>query len=388
LDNERWHDPDEAHVEADIIHRIADLKYKGGATRENLPKASRYKDAGRTQYAFAREFGPFDEFYKEQHEKFKAAIAREIQDGQKIIDIGANTGTAISYIDEAARNCHVIAVDSDQEALEKINDRKLNSTTVKTFHFDANDFLDSRPPVDADTVIIHATLHEINDPDNRDAYLDSLFKNLDFVLKEGGNVIIGDYYYGPDVTEDQVKEFMAFQLASIEHADERKKFIEPDLLIQKAAENGFIVSGEVFDMRAATKCDRRYYLATFEDVSHLFDKLMKELSPGGLPEDAKNEWSTCLNVLNGLKAGEKIPDYLLDEKPKLDEYLTHQLHGDSRLLHVIKAQKGFSQEAADKYDQTVTRYNLALASGFSEDDLREELIKICSEMMEVFNGGK
>ena len=77
------------------------------------------------------------------------------------------------------------------------------------------------------------------------------------MLKDGGRVILGDYYYPDSVSDEEVAAYMAYQQATINHADPREKFVKPELIAQKAQEHGFSI--ELSDeMQAVKEIDRKY----------------------------------------------------------------------------------------------------------------------------------
>jgi SAM-dependent methyltransferase len=210
----------------------------------------------------------FQTFFEKPYEEIKAVLARAIKDKYKILDLGCNNGNLEQEIDGIARNCWVYCVDNDSKALEQLKSRKYHDLGVGAINQDANTFLVDTKLQGLDAILINATLHEINDVKNQSQYLDFLFGKASDMLGDNGQMIIGDYFYPADVTESEVEAYKEHQLNEIGHADAREKFVSPELIIQKALENGFSLEYSN-SLRAVEQINRRY-------LSFIFKKLKGE----------------------------------------------------------------------------------------------------------------
>jgi SAM-dependent methyltransferase len=222
----------------------------------------------------------FKKFFEGPYDKLDKAVGTYVQDGQRIIDIGAGAGTVEKGIESRNSGCKIVCVDLSEKALQELKSLNFERNQVMPVVEDANDFLNANQAKDVDTVIINATLHEINDFDHQGEYLEDFFIKIRKMANLGSKVIIGDYFYpenfGPDATEEdkgvsdaEVQEFMEYQKKAINHADDRKKFVDPDLLKRKATEQGFHLISET-NIRAegpespVGHINRRYYLLVFD----------------------------------------------------------------------------------------------------------------------------
>lgn len=205
----------------------------------------------------------FETFFERPYEEIKKVVDDNIKDNFAIVDIGCGVGNLEDYIDQTKNGCNIRCADNDPEVVEKINQKEYKNIEVTSTLADANDYLASLEDLSADTVLVNATLHEINTPEDQAKYLDEFFKQMMRILKVGGNIIIGDYYYADEVSDEEVAQFIEYQKATINHADARNKFIKPGLLKQKAIDHGFevIQSNEI---PAVAGIDRRYYTVVFE----------------------------------------------------------------------------------------------------------------------------
>lgn len=222
----------------------------------------------------------FDKFFEGPYEKLDKIVETHVLDGQRIIDIGAGSGTVEKSIESRNKGCKIVCVDLSERALQELRSSRFEKNQVMPVVEDANDFLNANRAKDVDTVIINATLHEINDFEHQDQYLEDLFIKIRKIVKLGSKVIIGDYFYpenfDPDATEEdkgvtdaEVQEFIEFQKRTINHADKREKFVNPALLKRKATEQGFRLISET-NIRAeglgspVGHINRRYYLLVFD----------------------------------------------------------------------------------------------------------------------------
>jgi SAM-dependent methyltransferase len=207
----------------------------------------------------------YENFFDKPYYEIKSVLKSFIKDGNEILDLGAFEGNLEEYIETFAKHCTINCVDIEPLALEKIKQKKFNNNKIIITDKDANDFLEDAADDSADVILINAALHEINDPQDQSAYLDSFLSRARKILKEKGKLIIGDYYYPEWLSSEEVESFIAYQKATINHGDAREKFIMPKLLEQKAQEHGFSVE-YLNDLRAVKALDRRYYSIVLKKI--------------------------------------------------------------------------------------------------------------------------
>jgi trans-aconitate methyltransferase len=204
----------------------------------------------------------FEMFFDAPYNEIKTVLKERIKPEQRIVDIGANIGNLEDYLDTLNIPLDVTCVDSDNEVLDKLKTKQFKNIKVETDTVDANEFIEGYAAQDVDTALLNATLHEINNPTAQRKYLEHFFERLSAMLKQGGQVIVGDYYYPDEVTDEEVASFIEYQLKAINHADTRDKFVKPGLLASVAQEKGFLAEGQK-EIRAVKEIDRRYYVAVF-----------------------------------------------------------------------------------------------------------------------------
>jgi len=204
----------------------------------------------------------YEMLFGQCYELIQSALRCYVQSGNRVLDLGINNGNLEMHLEAEAIDCKVIGVDTDAEALAKIASLDLFLVDVKIVCADANEFVTGFTG-EIDNVILSATLHEINDYENQAEYLRWFFGRMAEVLPSGGNVIVGDFYFPNDVTDEQYRSFKAFQLQAIAHADAREKFVNPELLTDIACECGFHVA-KYDEIRAVKELNRRYYTVVFE----------------------------------------------------------------------------------------------------------------------------
>ncbi len=207
----------------------------------------------------------FQTFFEEPYKEVKKAIAENIKDGFRIIDLGCGEGGPEEEINLKFKKCIVYCIDQDKKSLETLKNKKFENVSVEIIEKDANEFLNETALQDIDVILINAVLHEINDPSSRKLYLKVFFKIFNRILKEGGKVILGDYFYPSEVSDKEVEEFIEYQKKEIGHADKRNKFVGPEILKKTAGKEGFKVS-YFNDIRAVKEINRRYYCLVLERV--------------------------------------------------------------------------------------------------------------------------
>jgi len=201
----------------------------------------------------------FETFFEEPYAELKRVLVTLAKDNQEILDLGSNTGNSEAIVDKLASGNHITCVDINAQALQKLKGRKLTRTSVEIIQADANQYLAQAQENSADLIILNATLHEINPPNEQATYLEGLFGQIKRCLRVNGVVLIGDYYYPDMVPDEEVAAYMEQQRREIGHADLREKFVKPDLLAQKASEYGFKTE-YANEIQAVKGIDRKYYI--------------------------------------------------------------------------------------------------------------------------------
>lgn len=199
----------------------------------------------------------YQTYFKKPYEELEKTLS-EVECASSILDLGSNSGTIASILDKYDLHCYVHCVDIDKIALKQIDKNSYKTTGVKIHHADANEFLSESYLNDLDYIILNATLHEINNPEDQRSYLSYFFEECKSKLNDNGKIIIGDYYYADDVSDEAVKEYMQQQMREINHADSREKFVKPSLIREVAEELGFCIEKEI-EIPAVEGIDRRYY---------------------------------------------------------------------------------------------------------------------------------
>jgi SAM-dependent methyltransferase len=205
----------------------------------------------------------FQAHFEKPYEEITKLINKYINDGDVVVDLGCGDGNLEDEIEKRKSGCLVYGIDLDPEVLSEASKKKYGNIKVKLLNQNVNYFLETNGLSDIDVVLMNVVIHETNATADQSRYLDRFFDESGKLLKSGGKIILGDYYYHPDVPKEEAEEYIERQKEEIGHADARNKFILPDLLVSKAQENGFsiIYSNE---FRVAKEIDRRYYTFVFE----------------------------------------------------------------------------------------------------------------------------
>jgi SAM-dependent methyltransferase len=217
----------------------------------------------------------FAEFFSGVYKIVSEKILEHLKNGDHVLDLGCQKGFLEVEISFKKKDCIILGVDIDNVAVNRFNEYNStniipkvieNNNSISAIVCDANNYLASSLKKEFDFILINATLHEINDAENREDYLTDFFHKLYQTAKPGGKLVIGDYFYPPEISDEDVNDFMEHQLETIGHADAREKFVDPELLREKAEEAGLRVL-EYENIRAVKEIDRRYYLFVFEKVA-------------------------------------------------------------------------------------------------------------------------
>jgi len=200
----------------------------------------------------------YETHFKRPYELLDKTIESVISGGNQVLDLGSSSGTVASMVDRHHRNCLVHCVDIDKESLGRIEEHPLDSTRTLSYPSDTNEFLTSSGLSGLDAITINATLHEINNPSNQRDYLRFFLESCKEKMKESGSIVVGDYYYPPHVSDEDVAEYMRQQLEEIGHADSREKFVLPSLIWEMVLESGLYVTKQI-EIPAVKGIDRRYY---------------------------------------------------------------------------------------------------------------------------------
>jgi len=204
----------------------------------------------------------YQDFFEKPYKEIRNVLKEQITPNSRILDIGCNNGNLEKEIDTYGFNAFVYCLDNDSLELDKLRNEHFSNIDISVLESDANAFLSYRKLRNIDYIILSATLHEINTPDNQPEYLDDFFTKVNSMLSEDGKIIIADYYYHPSVSDSEVHKYMLHQIKAIHHADTRKKFVLPETLVLAAKKNGFKVDYEN-ELRAVKEIDRRYYSFVF-----------------------------------------------------------------------------------------------------------------------------
>ncbi len=207
----------------------------------------------------------YQTLFEVPYQELKKALDKYILDGQTVMDLGCNNGNLEVEIDNIKNGCTIYAVDFDAKALKELELRKFKTSKVEVINSDINIFLKNDVRKDIDAVVLSATLHEINTPSDQENYLLDLFKNLCGRLNPRGVIIIGDFYYPDNISDEDVKSYMVQQLREIGHADARNKFIKPELIKSVADRTGFSIEYSN-EFRAIKEIDRKYVVTVLRKI--------------------------------------------------------------------------------------------------------------------------
>lgn len=204
----------------------------------------------------------FEAFCEAPYAELKSSIGEFIKPGSRVLDLGAYEGRIEDYLEAQGGNYVATCVDVDEVALDKLSAKNYKNVQTEAVISDINLFIEKTTIVDYDSIILSAALHEINDTANQKLYLKHFFDKANTFLKPGGRVIIGDFYYPDEVTDEQFEAFREYQKRVINHADARNKFIKPDLL-HATAEAGQFALESYREIQAVKEINRRYYVAVY-----------------------------------------------------------------------------------------------------------------------------
>jgi 2-polyprenyl-3-methyl-5-hydroxy-6-metoxy-1,4-benzoquinol methylase len=147
--------------------------------------------------------------------------------------------------------------------------KKYEHVKTQTVVSDIDQYTESRENGSGfDVIVLSAAIHEINDTSDQTGYLKKFFDKASHLLKDGGRVIIGDFYYPDEVSDEDFNKFREYQRMAINHADARNMFIKPELLNEAASGEGFDTES-YNEIRAVKEIDRRYYVAVFRKRTSL-----------------------------------------------------------------------------------------------------------------------
>jgi spermidine synthase len=200
----------------------------------------------------------YEMFVPLSYDEIKPVIAANIAPGSTILDLGPYEGNLEEYLESLDQPFNIDAVDIDGDAIKVLAAKTFGNITVNCIHSDGNDFLrDYNQKVDV--VLSSASIHELNNPEDQEGYLDWFFGRLQEILVDGGKAIIGDLYFPDHVSDEAVEAFRLFQLNTINHASARNQFIKPELIEAAALTHGFTLVSKK-EIRAVKEIDRRYYV--------------------------------------------------------------------------------------------------------------------------------
>lgn len=209
----------------------------------------------------------FEIFYDAPYKELKKALSKYIGNNSKVIDIGAYQGNLEDFLDNTGKNYDIKCVDADVKALEFLKAKKYKNLKITVVQSDANEFIEREAPNgNNDAIMLSATLHEINNIYDQNGYLNNFMSKTKGLLNKNGIIIIGDFYYPENVPKEEFEAFREYQKKAIDHADNRNKFINPELIKTVSKEMGFVV--EYFkEIRAVKEIDRRYYVIVLKHIN-------------------------------------------------------------------------------------------------------------------------
>jgi len=199
----------------------------------------------------------YEVFFDRPYALVKEAMAKYIESGNHLVDIGVNQGNLEDFLETKGKYT-VDCVDVEEEAISKLKAKNYQNIEINPTVGDANEYIDNYES-QANVILINATLHEINNPADQRAYLEHFLGKAKGMLGEDGRIIIGDYYYPDHVTDEEVAGFIEYQKKAINHADAREKFVRPELIKEMAVRFGFELE-HFEEIRAVEEIDRRYYV--------------------------------------------------------------------------------------------------------------------------------
>ena len=124
----------------------------------------------------------FETFFDAPYNEIKGVLKDAVLPGQRVLDLGANKGNLEDFLDTLDSPLDVECVDTDEEALEELRVKKFENLAVGIVLADANEFIEGYTGDAIDVVLINATLHEINTPDNQREYLRHFFERMAAIL--------------------------------------------------------------------------------------------------------------------------------------------------------------------------------------------------------------
>ena len=231
---------------------------------------------------------PLSEYNSSAYQLLKAYLAKYEGDGRplKILDIGSGdirpTHYLRNFLDRS--NCEVTCIDInkidiDQELAAQKNEQLhlLPSQNINAPHINGKLSMPicvtgtrtqtGSPEKQYDLIILHATLHELHSDYDLSGYLSWLFNQLSWLLADGGNVLLGDYYFSDNISRNDQLKYVEAQKKLTGHADPPEYFVPPEILERyaqlflKRVRKG---EAEIFQTIDGVARCKNYYIYAFE----------------------------------------------------------------------------------------------------------------------------
>lgn len=175
----------------------------------------------------------YQSYFPKAYEMLTKVVCAEVLEGQSVLDLGCARGFVCEIIDRNVSSSIVYCVDKDSDALDELRRKNFERIQVIVINEDVNSFL-SEAELTVDAAIMNAALHEVSYGE-KESYLRNFFywcRRLN-VRK----ILLGDYYFPKDISDEDVAISISKQLQELGHADEREKFYDPNMIVEVALKN-------------------------------------------------------------------------------------------------------------------------------------------------------
>jgi len=192
----------------------------------------------------------------------------------RVLDIGSGDITEDHYL-SAWINSGNWAVTCVDKIDIKVNIKKTRHVTAYS-KTDINEVIVSRttPPQELkelialkqekfDVIILHATLHELHHGYELPGYLTCLFSKMSCMLNEGGQLILGDYWFPEGMSLADRKLYVKTQFEETGHGDPPERFLDKEV-IERYSKAFFKIkdtfSAKIYNVGKNHDFYRNYYL--------------------------------------------------------------------------------------------------------------------------------
>ncbi|HCE43950.1 MAG TPA: hypothetical protein DET40_10415 [Lentisphaeria bacterium] len=157
----------------------------------------------------------FNSSYSKAYALFSFVLSdylKQVKSDLKVLDIGCGDGWTAEFVSNFAKG-HYFGIDSSAESIRKLEERVPENSGLKVTGVtesaewivnpkscrEIEKFLGGKP----DLIICNAACHQI-----RKSYPDlrKVFAAASSILKQDGTILVGDYYFPEDMTQDEVEE--------------------------------------------------------------------------------------------------------------------------------------------------------------------------------------